>query len=431
MGESFEPAPPGTRLGKLQRGHGAGFLAALADPAAARDEVLACVAHDPRLDTQCEARVRYYADLVTVLPVPLSAIVACTHEHDPNAEPPFAHEVLAACWRRGHADARELLSETNDEALVHGVGRAICGHGWQAGVDLPPGLAAAVADVEREWGAPTGHVAAPCEIDATTPIDELFRFADRSASVVAQRVLPELCRRTSEGDRARLAAHVGAAQGGSVQLAAKALGRMGDVRLLERAQALFAREDDLGDPGRRLPTAERIRRVALLHYFVELPGSVTLPLARQWRGGDDYLDTAALRVLACHAEPIDRPWLEAEVTRHLSQDGGWRTVGRLQALTHIGDARSAQVFLTVVDQVRYSHARMRAVEGLARMPDAPGAAAALRDALWDSEEGAAAAALGALPTVDPDARARVAALASDPLACASLRGAASRCLART
>lgn len=378
MGE-FEPAPAATRLGMLQCGHGRGFLAALADPAASRDEVLACIADDPRLDTQCERRVRYYADLVTALPVPLSAIVACTRGHDPEAEPLFAHEVLAACWRRGHAEARDLFANSCEESLVQGVGTALCGHVWHVGVDLPPGLAAAVAEVERRWNAPTGRAAAPCAVGDTNSLDEL--------------------------------------------------GKMGDVRLLSEAEALFTREDVLDDPARRLPDAERMRRVALLRSFVELPASVTLPLARQWRDRDDYSVLAAMRVLAKHAEPSDRPWLEPEVERHLQQDGGSGTVGPLQALTLLGDARSAPLLLRVVEQVRYSLARMRALEGLARMPDAPGAGAALRDALWDCEEGAAAAACGALPTLAAAARTRVAELATDPLADEPLRGAATRRLA--
>ena len=57
-------AEPGTTLGKLQRGRGAGWLECLELPRSEANDLLwQCIVFDPRVDQQIERREGYYASL--------------------------------------------------------------------------------------------------------------------------------------------------------------------------------------------------------------------------------------------------------------------------------------------------------------------------------------------------------------------------------
>ena len=69
-------AEPSTLLGLIQRGRGAGFGAALTQPALARDHVVDCIVGDPRWDHQVEQRDWRYAVLVAELGIELARLRA-------------------------------------------------------------------------------------------------------------------------------------------------------------------------------------------------------------------------------------------------------------------------------------------------------------------------------------------------------------------
>jgi hypothetical protein len=125
-----------------------------------------------------------------------------------------------------------------------------------------------------------------------------------------------------------------------------------------------------------------------------------------------------------HATPADRETLEAFVASNAARDGGMAVIDELDALARLGDRRSAPLLVEVAATTPFSQARRRAVHALAMMPDAPGAPGAqaeLRAALWDCEDETVADACSFLPTLDIDGRARIVALASQPLAARELR----------
>lgn len=80
-------AEPGTLLGMMQRGRGACYREALAEPTAAGDFVIDCIAHDPRWDHQVEQRSWLYARLVADLGVELSRLrAAYLRPADPHGD---------------------------------------------------------------------------------------------------------------------------------------------------------------------------------------------------------------------------------------------------------------------------------------------------------------------------------------------------------
>jgi hypothetical protein len=448
-------APFDSRLGQLQRGLGQGFLAALAEPDAAGEEVLQCILRDPRLDAQIERREAYYAELAQALHLDLAPLVAAADEAG------LAVGVLAELAARRHPQALALLvdPEPHPEASA-AVLEELRGHPeWDAaGLRLPAvaHLADALAarddlifDVEvyaafwEPWraalpvveeafveaaaraAAEVLHAPSPLRDPRALSTVELLVEAGGENSNVAS---AELQQRASESDRAILAEWIARAEvrPGAMAVAAKALGSFGDLRLLAAAEAIFARTDL--DVFGAATAVERQRRAAYHHYVRALPAAVTLPIVRLWwpRGGQ--LRIAAGHVFAEHAEPQDRAWLEEFVQRAAGRSSS-DAVSEIDALVRIGDVRSLPVLLMVVEQATYSWARTRALRGVAAHPADPRAQAALAAALWDSEDDARELGCRHAELASPRARARVAQLAAMPLVDASVREAASARLA--
>lgn len=423
--------PPTTRLGLLQRGRGDGFWSVLRDGAAAHDDLLRCVLEDPRLDREVETRARFYAELLVASELPLAPLLAGLRRHD---EPQLGHEVLAAAWRLGHAPAREVLAdELTADPVVAGITECLWADGWATRVELPPRAAALwlrfdLRHADSAQAVVTARV--PSEL-ASVPLEELLELARGPQSVRRDRLLGELCARGDEVVRRHLAAVVtGDTVYERVRLAARALGLLGDERLLPLAEDHFAREDVFEDASRRLSGAARMRRACLADYVQHLPPPVALALARGYHGRGGYFTHVAGCLFQAHATGADREALEAFVQARRQDDGGTDVICELDALGRLGDPRSAPLLVDVAREAAYSHARRRAVGALAAMPELPLAAAVLREALWDCEDESAAAACSFLPQLDAAAQDRVAGLATSPLAAFELTERAQRRLQR-
>lgn len=108
-----------TLLGQLQRGRGAGFLAALDMPRSqAWSLLIECITHDPRWDSQLEDRGGYYAALILASGMPLDPIARRLREQDGSQQwgGTLCIEVLAHLARRRHASAALLLRQVAESA---------------------------------------------------------------------------------------------------------------------------------------------------------------------------------------------------------------------------------------------------------------------------------------------------------------------------
>ncbi|MEZ6036314.1 MAG: hypothetical protein R3F29_02455 [Planctomycetota bacterium] len=433
--------PATTRLGQLQRGRGDGYLAALRAGPAAGDDVVFCVLHDPSIDPQLEERARYYAELIVALDLPLqpftAALEAAAAESDDDtiAEVLLAHEVLAATWRLGHAPSRQWLADdATAEGALAGVVAVLWGEQWATRTELPRRAGALWlrhALDEARCAEPRRKLRSPITDYDALDLETLLDLGRDVRHEQMHALFAALRRRDSEPLRTALAAVVHHdVVFGKVRLAARVLGALGDERLLDRAEELFSLPDEPYGPQPRLTGFDRMRRAALSHYVQQLPPIRALQLARQWRGRGGYFETVVGTVMAEFATDDDRLPLESYVAENAARDGGWDVIHELDALGKLGDPRSAPLLVQVAEEARYAHARRRAVHALAMMPDAPGAAAVLREALWDCEDEAAADGCAFSPELDAEAAARVAALAVNPLAMPELQRRAQRRLER-
>lgn len=437
-------ADAATRAGRLRRGRGAGFLQALREGAAAREDVLACILTDPRVDPQVESRSRYYADIALRIGVPVAAIVRAADRGDAGF---LAVDVLAELAARGQPEAwrlvadprgapelrRQLVGYLRDhpawsaanlplaavadlafalhEADDLVVDVAIYREFWLPWVDrideVGSAFAAAAADAEAE----RADLPEPPADPASMPTAALLDFLDVHASSAIQQ---ELAARTSADDRALLAWRVEHGASARLFAAADALAAMADPRLLDLAEELFALPDELADPARRLDPTQRSRRAALCRYAASLPGTLVLPLAREWwhRGG--YFPQAAARVLARHAEPDDRGWLQDAVLDGAAVREPLVAVDGLDALRRIGDPRTVPVFAEVYVGTGSSFVRSRALAGLCGHRN-PGAEGLVEEALWDCEADARELAAVHARVDRAAVRDRLRELAADPL----------------
>lgn len=426
---SIEPAT--TRLGLLQRGRGFGFLAALQAGPAVHDELLQCLLVDPRKDPQIEARGRYYGELLAALDLPLPPLLVGLRGVN---EPQLGHEAIAAAWRLGHGPSREALAdETTADAVVAGITTCLWGAGWATLVQLPRRAGTVWLQLELEQA--DSRRVAPCSSPpsalAAVPLDALLELARGPQSARRDRLLGELCARGDEGTRSHLAAVVtDDFVYERVRLAARALGLLGDERLLPLAEDHFAREDVFADPQRRLAGTARMRRACLADYVQHLPPPLGLALARSYHPRGGYFTHVAGCLFQEHATTADRAALEAFVAARRQDDGGVDVICELDALGRLADPRSAPLLAEVAREAAYSHARRRAVHALAAMPEVPLAQAVLHEALWDCEDETIADACAFLPDLTGPARDRIEWVAASPVVDAELAARAQQRLAR-
>src|SRR5437879_3082576 len=111
MSESI--AHPASLLGQIQRGRGAGFLAALtADPNDVAPPLLACILDDPRFDRQLERRADYYARLALHVHLSLAPLEDYLQAHTNACAEDYARlplPVLARMAWRGSSEAAAIL----------------------------------------------------------------------------------------------------------------------------------------------------------------------------------------------------------------------------------------------------------------------------------------------------------------------------------
>ena len=120
--ETFRHEPADSVHGQLQRGRGAGYLAALELPRVeAHWMLIDCITRDPRIDSQVEERTGYYTALAHRLVLPLEPLA--THlrrNNDPEQScwtTSLTLEVLGSLAGRGNSDAVNILRDYVDWGL--------------------------------------------------------------------------------------------------------------------------------------------------------------------------------------------------------------------------------------------------------------------------------------------------------------------------
>jgi hypothetical protein len=357
-------ADPESLLGMLQRGRGKGYLAALeAAPETVWPLLFECVTNDPRLDRQCEERAEYYASLIVATrmdleplrsyvvqndasgddtsdwPVRLTlATVACLATDKKNAAAvgilrdyvsygedwkdalytlaeidtlAALEQTVAVFCRRANTDANILADfkrevedgwrwycESDEDR------RARCRYflpvyePWKTLCERNREFAGLFENMGIAYDRPSPPPEKPSEeYLASLSLEELFALVDESNCTRFWRVLPE---KVSADDEDYLLQQLVTGNPHYMILAFRGLGELGTPRAFEALKSYIETSEN----------ADRKVRRRAFQAFEELPGSLTLPTARQWfRRKEWYLQVPAGDVLEHHATVGDVPLL--------------------------------------------------------------------------------------------------------------------------
>ncbi len=318
-------SPPQTVLGQLQRGRGAGWLAA-SNSIDGADLLFQCIFSDPRLDSQVEDRADYYGSLARELELPAVAVAGAAIEDDDDARR-LRMDVLAAMARRGDVNAVCLLRDLfrddsyNDHIAyllseipggLDGMDRLITGRldkdalatfvnwtrtmlPWDRWTDGDPLIARAISRFDAE---PMAMRPKPPNLLA--PLDVILAYDwGRPPDDVMNRFV-----HTSKGDEL-------------LQLRRAAMGPPGAARYFA-LNVLGARQDpcalDLAEKTFAANTSGR-DRATLYRYIRVLNATDTLPLARRWLDVDDSRSGVAATLMELHSEDSDVPSIRLALDR--------------------------------------------------------------------------------------------------------------------
>ncbi|KJK43971.1 hypothetical protein [Streptomyces sp. NRRL F-4428] len=392
-------APPDSLQGLLQRGRGLGHLRALDDPAAAAPFVYDCIRREWRWDRQCDARARYHARLVRDLGLPIG---------------PLLDQLVGdeeAVWRA--SAVLELLALPGDGEAAEGL-RDYVRHGehW-VGVmesiagEWPLAWWEGLREVARDRI--TGEEEQPW---AREPWDH-FGIPRNPAAQQGPQPAPVRERLGTDALLALLA-----------EPGATPRDKAGVLRTLTRRgpqPGLIPLVPLLGLPGAGRPLPG-------LRAALQGLGGRAVPAARDWaRDERPWLAALGQEVLDDNPGPEALPKLLRELA-DLRDTGEWcgpdvaaRRLARLGPLA----ADGVRPLRALLRETPHSHERADYLRAIAAID--PGAAQDLyAECLWDCEARTLLLAVAAAPAADSAVRARLAALADDPLEDPDVRAAAAQ-----
>jgi hypothetical protein len=372
----------------LRFGRGSGYRAALATRAV--EDVLACVLDDPRWDRQVEDRDDYYASLLIRLDADVQPIVehiARLEADDPRGWLPVG--VLAQMAWRGHPAASSGLAVPLERAVPAPMVRE--------------GVVAALRKRLEHVSVPE-LIAVAQEMVPLAPLVELLLQRGVTASEPALHVA------------------VGEAGPRSRAVALRTLGKLGHAGYVDDARAYL--EQQRGREGK----SDELRS-AYVEYLADLPGELTLPLARAWFDREWPMSLAAEKIFSLHATADDRVRLERAGSAALVSGDMYRLCSVLEGLGVIGDPASVPLLCRAYAEAPYSFAR-RAALGAALQHRVESVTEVLVESLWDCEAASRVLACEAVPLDSPGVVERLRELAEDVLEDAGVSGAAAERLAR-
>lgn len=428
--------------GQLQRGRGAGFLAALrADPSVVRPLLVECITHDPRWDTQVENRGFFYAELAVEVGLETAPLERHLRENDDREEADDRAGLtlstlgkLAALGRREavrilreYVDygyrwdwAVENLDELDDPEATVGLADAVCRRapddealrqvgvlfdytaprGWWACNPRLSRLAEWHADGLRNQRARRAREECKAEELAGLSVEELLRIAGRDNFVAVGRAL---ALRATPADLDRLTAGV---QSDDLFVAAAVfpgLVALGAPAIATLKLALQTRE---------LPVFLWVQASRALRALAPEPAR---QLAREGFDSPVWRVRQAAEILfAAHATEEDLPRLREAVPAALHSGHTYRLCHLLEALTRFpGRGWMPEVEAAFVE-TGYSHARRRAAEAMAATAPHEFARSYALECLWDCEEETREVGCGWVDLHFPEARRRLQELAQDP-----------------
>lgn len=423
----LEVAPADTVLGQLQRGRGLGWLKAR-DDAGGHALLGACLARDPRWDSQVESRSDCLATLALEIDFRASEIDpdAVEDEHtkwlrigvltemaergddaalalmrDRVMPGPLAEDIV---WRltdlsggRGLEELENLILERFDDdqlqELISERRRSIPWDEWRKSSER---IRHATAVVDEQRGrSRNGDRSSPPPADA--PISEVL---DHDWGPVPPKALIHRLVNLARPDEVEAIRDAASRPWESRRhLPMIVLGKRRDPSAVSVAEEVFVRGVWGGE------------RASAFRYLSDLDPLVTLPLAREWISTEDDRQNMASRLLALHADSVDAPGIRRALEAGLRADEMGVVCDLVDALARLDDVGPFPELRSIFEATVYSYARRRAVVAMAATDPEFGSRYAT-ECLWDCEAPTREVGVSRAPET-PQVVARVQRLACD------------------
>ncbi|MBI1176380.1 hypothetical protein GC207_02955 [bacterium] len=440
--KTFHHAPAGSVHGQLQRGRGAGYLAALELP---RDEahrlLIDCITCDPRIDSQVEQRTEYYASLAHQLGLPLDALEHHLATHDDPKQNCWITlltiEVLGSLARRGSSDAGKILrgyiewgsswadavrelGASADPTLWNGLDKVICSLFPNANL------------LENALGWFNDDNPAWISWGKSNPTIATLIERDRNRRLLVQRE-----QREAGGTDLSVSELLATANDKNVWLfrrAIKAKVQPADAKVLlenlspERpfvagvalaglellAQAEFF--EPLLAFWKVCPEKPRWLRGHCRHAVAALPLNAVYQLGRNWlKSTDRWERWIAEEILKNQANVEDVPLLQTAIRECFQDDfkNLYRLCSLLEAFQRLPNFGLVPELETAFVECRYSYARKRSAQAMSICSPQDFIQRYSRECLWDCESGDRELACQFVALNDPQCRTRLEELSRD------------------
>jgi hypothetical protein len=413
MSEEIKIDTADSLLGKLQRGRGAGFLAARQEtPSTIWPLLVECITHDPRLDKQIESRDDFYASLTIETGMKLDPLSTHLREQDDKESSdwntPLTISTLGSLAKRNYQDAVDILRDyivwgkswscaiyelaltKNPKAWVKLDGILCKRLGSDESAKEELWWLDAKEEPWKTWCEQNSqlHQLADClplppkpmedlDYDSMT-VTDILRLAGEDGperlklrKAVVNTVKPDdfdfLLSQVSINDPKR-----------------SAIALAGLTKLAN--PAMF---DWLRDFWSHNPKMPGMLRGTIAKAMASLPATQTLPLARDWLNHDNWhFRLLAERLMKQHATFDDVPRLRQEITKALADSDNrvYRLCSLVEAFKHLPGIGRISELESVFVELLYSYGRSRVAEALLAVDRDFFVRTYAQECLWDCED---------------------------------------------
>ena len=440
-------------MGKLQRGRGAGFLAARHEKPETTWPLLGgCITQDPRLDRQVENRDDFYAALVIETGMELGPLATHLYEHDDKDQSgwntPLTVTTLGSLAKRSYRDAVEILRDyvswgnwwnwaidelvaTQNLAAWTNLDEVFCKR-FSNDESLKEELGWISSDEEpwKTWCKQNarlsqfiGSFLQPAnqfeEHDfKNLSVADTLRLAGQDARVCAKlrKIIAHLVK---PADFDFLLSQVSITEPNRSGVALAGLAKLANP-------AMFDWLLDFWFNNPEMPSALRVRAEEVIS---SLPPAQTLPLARDWLNHDDWhFRSLAEDLMKRHATPDDVPLLRKEIAAALADGDNqiYRLCDLIEAFKHLSSLGRIPELESVFVEFRYSYGRSRAAEALLAVDPEFFVRTYAHECLWDCEDRTRALGCEAVDLADKTTSERINQLSADVWEDESVRNAAAK-----
>jgi hypothetical protein len=413
MSEEIKIAAADSLLGKLQRGRGAGFLAAHQQkPETIRPLLVGCITQDPRLDRQVESRDNFYAALIVENGMELKPLATHLYEHDDKDQSgwntPLTVTTLGSLAKRNYQNAVEILRDyvswgnwwnwavdelvaTKNLAAWSNLDEVFCKRfsndeslkeelGWFS-ADEEPWKTWSEQNVRlRQFTNSLRQTIKPLEERDynNLSVAEILQLAGKDACVCAK-LRKTIVNAVKPDDFDFLLSQVSVTEPDRSQIALAGLAKLANPAMFEWLRDFWSNNLEM----------RGALHTRIIEAMSSLPSAQILPLARNWLNHADWhFRCLAEDLMRHHATPDDVPLLRKEMALALADgdDQIYRLYDLIEAFKHLHGLGRIPELESVFVEFRYSYGRSRAAEALLAVDKDFFVHTYAQECLWDCED---------------------------------------------